>query len=121
MVGHEAKAKQLWLEAGKRYDDAVKKAAAYDEATACGAGSEDLPEDIEAIQRLSSAQQVRLHTRDWAASVSKVERRFVVKTSLYMEFGRFEDALECIVAAEGLEKRPAVFALLPKRWLQTTN
>ena len=54
MVGHEAKAKQLWLEAGKRYEDTVKKAAAYAEATACGAGSEDLPEDIESIQRLSA-------------------------------------------------------------------
>ena len=112
MVGHEAKAKQLWLEAGKRYEDAVKKAAAYTEATTCGATSEDLPEDIEGIQRLSVAHQIRLHMKDWASSASKVEHRFVLKTSLYMEFGRFEDALDCIVAAEGLEKRPAIFALL---------
>ena len=112
MVGHEAKAKQLWLEAGKRYDDDVKRAAAYEEATVCGAGVDELPEDIESIQRLASAQQIRLHTRDWAKSGSKVEHRFVLKTSLYMEYGRFEDALECIVGAEGLEKRPAIFALL---------
>ena len=29
-----------------------------------------------------------------------------------MEFGRFESALECIQSAEGLEKRPSIFALL---------
>ena len=112
MVGHEAKAKQLWLEAGKRYEDAVKKAAAFAEALTCGASDAELPDDFATIQRLSNAQQLLLHKRDWSAAASKVEQRFVLKTNLYLEFGRFAAALECIRTAEGMEKRPAIFALL---------
>ena len=112
MVGHEAKAKQLWLEAGKRYEDPVKKSAAFEEAKICGATEADLPADVADIQRLSSAHQLLLHKRDWSAAASKVEQRFVLKTNLYLEFGRFASALECIRTAEGLEKRPAIFALL---------
>ena len=112
MVGHDAKAKQLWLEAGKRYEDDVKKAAAFAEASICGATVDELPEDIDGIQRLATAQEIRLHTKVWANSASKVEHRFVLKTRLFLEFGRFEAALECIQSAEGLEKRPSIFALL---------
>ena len=84
MVGHDAKAKQLWLEAGKRYEDDVKKAAAFAEASICGATVDELPEDIDGIQRLATAQEIRLHTKVWANSASKVEHRFVLKTRLYL-------------------------------------
>jgi len=112
MVGHDAKAKQLWLEAGKRYDDVIKQSMAFDEAIACGASDEELPDSHSEIQREAAAQQLRLHLQPWAISNAKVEKRFVIKTRLFMDFKRFEDALECIRGAEGLEKRPSIFALL---------
>jgi tetratricopeptide (TPR) repeat protein len=111
MVGHESQAKQLWLEAGKRYEDAIKKSAAFEEAVVCGATEAELPEDIEDIKRLAAAEQLALHTRPWALVTSKVEQRFALKTRLYLEFGRFADALASIESAEGLEKRPSIFAL----------
>ena len=112
MVGHDGKAKQLWLEAGKRYDDVIKQSMAFEEAIACGAIEEDLPENHSEIQREASAQQLRLHLQPWASSNAKVEKRFVIKTRLFIDFKRFPEALECIQGAEGLEKRPSIFALL---------
>ena len=111
-VGHDAKAMQLWIEAAKRYDDVVKKAAAYEEAIVCGADAESFGDVYQEVKQLAIAVQMRLHEQDWAKMASKVEQKFVIKTRLYMEYHRYADALKCIQAAEGLEKRPAVFALL---------
>lgn len=112
MVGHDAKAKQLWLESAKRYDEVVKKAAAFEEAIQCGATEKDLPEDYANIQRHAKADVLRLHQCGWASSSAKVEQRFIIKTRLLIEFKRYSDALACIQGAEGLEKRPSIFALL---------
>ncbi len=119
MVGHDAKAKQLWLESGKRYEDAVKKSMAFEEALSCGATEEELPEDIASIQRMAKANVLRLHRQPWSRAGAKVEERFVIKTRLLLEFKRYEDALGCIQGAEGLEKRPSIFALLVESLVHT--
>ncbi len=112
MVGHDAKAKQLWLESGKRYEDAVKKSMAFEEAVSCGATEQELPEDIADIERMAKANVMRLHQQPWANAGAKVEERFVIKTRLLLEFKRFQSALDCIQSAEGLEQRASIFALL---------
>ena len=82
---------------GKRYEDDVKKARFAGDV--CGATLDELPEDIEGIQRLATAQ-VKVAYQRMGEFRTKVEHRFVLKTRLYLEFGRYESALECIQSAE---------------------
>lgn len=111
-VHHEDKAKLLWLEAAKWYEDPVLKAAALIEAQNCGATEGELGADFEGILYHAKAMQLKLHEQDWCVAQSKVEVRFIVKTKLLLKFRRYEEALNTIRSAEGLEKRPAIFALL---------
>jgi tetratricopeptide (TPR) repeat protein len=117
LVGHESQAKQLWLEAAKRYDDVVRKSAAFEEAKSCGATEEELGDEFQDIFNLASAVQMRLHTREWANPQTKVELRFVIKARLFLEFNRPNEALQILLSAEGLENRPSIFAHLVESML----
>ncbi len=110
-VGQEANAKQLWLQAALRFEDPNRCFLAYERSLECGADAEELKEQIEEARYAYDAHNIKLFDRDWAEPKSTAELRFVTKSNLLMEYGFLEKAHEAILEAEGMEKRPPIFAM----------
>ena len=120
-VGQEAKAQQLWLQAASRFQDVKRRFFAYKEALDCGVAEEDIKEEFEAARFAYEAKDIKLYEREWAKPKSSAELRFVTKAKMLMDYGFFEKALQAIIEAEGMEKRPPIFAMTAEILIHTNQ
>lgn len=105
-------ARQLWLLAAKKYEDEQRKLAAYEQAIECGMDPNDIGEAYTKLAYRLHGKNMRLTDCDWASIQSAVDGRFAVKARLLLQYKQYKLALQAIREAEGMEKRPSIFATL---------
>ena len=105
-------ARQLWLLAAKKYEDEQRKLAAYEQAIECGMDPNDIGETYTALAYRLHGKNMRLTDCHWASIQSAVDGRFAVKARLLLQYKQYKLALQAIREAEGMEKRPSIFATL---------
>ena len=117
-IGQEAKALQLWMQAAARFQDPDRSYFAYQEALKCGAKKEDIEEEYNNAKYAFDAKNTKLYERSWAEAKFTAEFRFVERAKLLLEYGFYERALQAIEEAEGMEKRPPIFAITAEILIQ---